>query len=80
MSIGEYKGKSAIVSRYGAVLPISQPYMTRIVQLLQEGQMTRRQIVDRITEEGLAAPENAFWYLNRLWDNGCIVEKMFEAF
>lgn len=78
MTVGEYKGKSAIISKYGEIIPMNEKYMTRIAELLAEGNITRRQIVDTVMAENLTAAENAYWYLNRLWDNGCIVEKIFQ--
>ncbi len=77
LSVGEYNGKPAIVSKYGEVIPMSEPYMTRIAQMLKEGIFTRSQVADRIISEKLTAPENAYWYMNRLWEGGCIVEKIF---
>ena len=56
---------------------MSEEYMRAVATYLAEGQYTRRQIVDMITAKGLTSAENAFWYLNRLWDGGCIIEKMF---
>lgn len=77
LSVGEYKGSSAIISKYGEVIPMSEEYMRAVATYLAEGQYTRRQIVDMITAKGLTSAENVFWYLNRLWDGGCIIEKMF---
>ena len=52
--------------------------MIKIAKLLKEGKDTRSSIVDKMISEGLTVPENAYWYLNRLWEGGCIVEKIFK--
>jgi radical SAM family RiPP maturation amino acid epimerase len=78
MSVGEYKGNSAVISKYGLAIPMKEKYMERIARLLEAGDYTRSQIVEIVTDEGLTAAENAYWYLNRLWDNGCIVENIFQ--
>ncbi|MCR5733013.1 MAG: radical SAM family RiPP maturation amino acid epimerase [Lachnospiraceae bacterium] len=78
LSVGEYKGKKSIISRFGEAIPLREPYMIRIAELVKEGVHTRKEIVDMIVYEKLTSPENAYWYLNRLWDAGCITEKIFE--
>ena len=78
LSIGEYKGKAAVLSKHGEVIPMGEPYKIRIAELLKEGKDTRSGIVDKLISENLTSPENAYWYLNRLWEGGCIVEKIFE--
>ena len=78
LSVGKYKGKDAIISKYGEIIPMGEPYMIKVAELLTEGAKTREEIVKFITSEGNVPAENVFWYLNRLWDGGCIVEKMFE--
>ena len=67
-----------MISKYGLAIPMKEKYMERIARLLEAGDYTRSQIVEIVTDEGLTAAENAYWYLNRLWDNGCIVENIFQ--
>ncbi|MCR4739383.1 MAG: radical SAM family RiPP maturation amino acid epimerase [Lachnospiraceae bacterium] len=77
-TLGEHNGKKCIISRFGEAIPLKEPYMVRIAELVKEGVHDRREIVDISVYEKLARPENAYWYLNRLWDAGCIAEKIFE--
>ncbi|SEL90208.1 radical SAM family RiPP maturation amino acid epimerase [Butyrivibrio sp. ob235] len=77
MDISEYKNAPAIVSKYGEAIPLKEPYMVRIAELLKEGKYTRKEIAGMVMKENITAPENAYWYLNRLWDNGCIIETIF---
>ena len=77
MSVDKYKDEQAIISRFGEVIPLNEPYMIRVARLLKEGIYTRKEIAKTVSEEGLITPENSYWYLNRLWENGCIEEAIF---
>lgn len=77
MSVGTYKDFPAIVSRFGEIFPLKEEYMVRTVKLLMEGTHDRAEIAKTIAGEGLTAPENVYWCLNRLWENGCITEDIF---
>lgn len=76
--IGEHKGRRCIISRYGEAIPLKETYMEEIAKLLETGLYDRRQIASQVAGKNLTTAENAFWYLNRLWDGGCIKERIFD--
>ena len=68
----------SLQSRFGGMIfaldKLSRPYAKRVIELLQEGTGTKRDIVRTISSEYDAHAEDVFWLLNQFWKQGYIYD------
>lgn len=77
-SMSEVNDIKVLTSKYKKLYYLKDDYMVKVAKLIFEGKYTRDEIVRLVMCENEVSAENVYWFINKLWNNGCIKEtKMF---